>query len=573
MRLVSFTVEKYRSITNAKKIGLDKSTTLVGPNNEGKSNILLALVTGMNILTKGNRLSISNKSKSSSPQFIARHFYDWEVDFPINLQASSPNGKTVLLMEFEFTEEEIIEFKKIINSRINGTLPLIIEIDRNAIATVKVHKRGKGAATLSKKSKSIATFVANRLDIEHIPAVRTAEAAQKIVNALVARELYQLEENEQYIAAVKKIEELQKPVLSELSSSIKKTLKTFLPKIKDVTIEIDSEERYELLRHSCSILVNDGVPTLLKYKGDGVQSLAALGLMRHSSETRTHGKNLVIAIEEPESHLHPKAIHEIKEVLNELKEKHQIVLTTHNPLFVNRTSVKSNIIVNNKKAYPAKNIKDVRDILGVRASDNLRHAELVLVVEGEDDKISIEVLLKHYSNNLKNALEQGTLAIDFLGGGTNLAYKLGIIRESLCSYHCFLDYDKTGRESFKKAEAVGLITSADINYTICAGKNEAEFEDLLNKDIYEEYLKNQHRVMLTSSKFRSNKKWAERMKETFKQHGKDWDATTEKEVKMKIAEFVKHDPSCALNASCKSIIDSLIMNLEMRFDEINKSKS
>jgi len=571
MRLVSFTVERYRSITNAKKIGLDKLTTLVGPNNEGKSNILRALVTAMNILTKGNRSVLIQKSKSSSPQFLARRFYDWEVDYPINLQSSFPNGKTILLMEFEFTEEETTEFKNVINSRINGTLPLIIEIDRYSIAKVNVHKRGKGATALSKKSKNIASFVASKLDIEHIPAVRTAEAAQKIVNTLVERELFQLEDNEQYLEAIKKIEELQRPVLLALSESIKSTLKTFLPRIKDVNIEISNEDRYEALRKSSSIIVNDGVPTLLKYKGDGVQSLAALGLMRHSSETGTRGKNLVIAVEEPESHLHPKAIHEIKEVLNELKEKHQVVLTTHNPLFVNRANIKSNIIVNNKKAYPAKSIKDIRDILGVRASDNLRHAELVLVVEGEDDKISIAALLKHYSNNLRTALEQGTLAIDFLGGGTNLAYKLGLIRESLCTYHCFLDFDKTGKESFKKAEAVGLITAADINYTMCEGKPESEFEDLLDKNIYEEYLKNHYRVVLSSSKFRSNKKWSERMKETFKQLGKNWD-DFEKEIKLKIAEFINNEPEKALNKNSISIIDGLIMNLEMRLEEINKTK-
>ncbi|MEO8399792.1 MAG: AAA family ATPase, partial [Ignavibacteriaceae bacterium] len=483
-----------------------------------------------------------------------------------------PTGKTVLLLEFEFNEDEINSFRKEIKSRINGTLPLIIEIDRNRVATVKVHKKGKGATSLSKKSRQISLFISNRLDFEHIPAVRTADAAQQIVDALVERELFLLEDDENYLQAIKKIEDLQKPVLLELSESIKKTLKLFLPKIKNVKIEVNSEERYEALRQTCSIFVDDGVPTLLKYKGDGVQSLAALGLMRHSSVTKERGKNLVIAIEEPESHLHPKAIHEVKEVLNELKKNHQIVLTTHNPLFIDRSSIKSNIIVNNKKAYPARTIKEIREILGVRASDNLRHAELVLVVEGEDDKVSAEALLKFYSPKLKNAIEQGTLAIDYLGGGTNLAYKLGIIRESLCSYHCFLDYDKTGRESFKKAEDAGLITSADVNYTICDGKTDSELEDLLNKSLYEELLNNKYRIVLTSSKFRSNKKWSERMRDTFKQHGKDWDDKTEKEIKMKIADLVASNPSVAINENSKSIIEGLILNLEMRFEEINNSK-
>ncbi|MGH8336206.1 MAG: AAA family ATPase, partial [Gammaproteobacteria bacterium] len=53
--------------------------------------------------------------------------------------------------------------------------------------------------------------------------------------------------------------------------------------------------------------------------------------MRHASETSAGGRNLVIAIEEPESHLHPRAIHEFKEVILELAQKHQVLLTSHNP--------------------------------------------------------------------------------------------------------------------------------------------------------------------------------------------------------------------------------------------------
>jgi AAA15 family ATPase/GTPase len=43
MKLKSFTVERYRSITKAKKIRLGRVTVLVGPNNEGKSNLLRSL--------------------------------------------------------------------------------------------------------------------------------------------------------------------------------------------------------------------------------------------------------------------------------------------------------------------------------------------------------------------------------------------------------------------------------------------------------------------------------------------------------------------------------------------------
>lgn len=50
MRLVGFSVKSYRSIVNTERIQLSNKTVIVGPNNEGKSNLLRALILGMNTL-------------------------------------------------------------------------------------------------------------------------------------------------------------------------------------------------------------------------------------------------------------------------------------------------------------------------------------------------------------------------------------------------------------------------------------------------------------------------------------------------------------------------------------------
>lgn len=47
MKLISFSITNYRSITTAHKIEISNLTVLVGKNNEGKSNILNALNTAM----------------------------------------------------------------------------------------------------------------------------------------------------------------------------------------------------------------------------------------------------------------------------------------------------------------------------------------------------------------------------------------------------------------------------------------------------------------------------------------------------------------------------------------------
>ena len=198
MRLISFSVEKYRSITKAHKIHVGNKTILIGPNNEGKSNILRALAAAMHILTRSVARPIGRRLVSPRSKFIAsRRFYNWSQDFPLHLQEKNPQGKTSVILEFQLTDDELAEFRSKMKSNLNGTLPLKLSIGQRSLE-VRVAKRGSGAATLSKKSNSIARFVVSKLDFEHIPAVRTATSAQTVVDSLVERELWQLEEDVAY---------------------------------------------------------------------------------------------------------------------------------------------------------------------------------------------------------------------------------------------------------------------------------------------------------------------------------------------------------------------------------------
>ena len=72
--------------------------------------------------------------------------------------------------------------------------------------------------------------------------------------------------------------------------------------------------------------------------------------------------------------------------------------------------------MNNGTARIAKSIAEIRSVLGVLPSDNLRNARYILVVEGEDDKISLQKILPLCSNKIKNALNTNQLIIKPLGG-------------------------------------------------------------------------------------------------------------------------------------------------------------
>jgi energy-coupling factor transporter ATP-binding protein EcfA2 len=567
MLLISFSVRNYRSITTAHKLRIDKSTVLIGPNNEGKSNILQALVTAMKALSEPMVMhSIGQKMLKLHLRFL-HEIYDWNRDFPVHLQAQQPEGESVFNLEFALTPEEIEEFWKEVGSRLNGTLPIQLTLGKDT-ATFKVTKRGPGASTLSQKALPIAQFIEKRLDVEYIRAVRTAEDAQRVVEEMVARELKPLEQNPLFQDAMNKVGELQKPILEQISNSIKETLSVFVPAVKSVSVRISKEERYRALRRSCEIIVNDGTPTKLQYKGDGVKSLAALSLMRHSAESGARGKNLMVAIEEPESHLHPQAIHQLRVVLQELSEKQQVVITTHCPLLVDRRNVRNNIIVRNNTAAQAKYIHEIREVLGVRASDNLQHAEIVLLVEGEDDRVALQGLLKHASQSLAEAFADGTIVIDSLLGAGKLSYKIGLIRNAVCLHHCFLDADEAGKRAVNQATKDGLLSPDEFHLSTCNGMSESEIEDMYDPNPYRKAIESRYGISFDSPKFKNDKKWSDRMRDVFKQQGKLWNETVGKQVKEEIAGIVAANPGQSLLQQKRGAFDALVTALEQKLKEL-----
>ncbi len=574
MKLVGITVKNFRSITKAHKLQLGTTTVLIGRNNEGKSNILRALVVSLNVLRRGRGVALPPKGTGGDrraflvPAYERHHLYNWEADYPIALQKAEPEGCSEMILEFYLDPGELKSFKKMVGSSLNGNLPIRITIGREQLA-VSVAKQGRGGKGLTRKAAEIAEFIRGRLDFQYIPAVRTAQRAHEVVDTMLSAALESVENDTKYKAALKSIAEVQKPVLDNISQSIKGTLVQFLPAIKDVKVRIASEERIRALRTSSEIVIDDGTPTPLKHKGDGVQSLAAIALMRHAAAVQSSAKYTVIALEEPESHLHPNAIHELRAVLQELAKNQQIVITTHCPLFVDRTQISANIIVDRNKARSAKNIAEIRDLLGVRAADNLRHAELVLIVEGAEDVTALGALLPASSAAIAEALKQGTLVITPLDGAGNLSYKASLLRDSLCEYHCYLDNDEAGLKSTDDARDDGLLTDAEYNFTICNGMPKAEIEDIYDVSVYQAKVEQAYNVTLGVSMFHTNKKWSERLRDTFQGQGKQWNDRVKGDVKTLVANAVAAAPTTALNQHKRGSFDGLVNALEQRLKALH----
>ncbi len=572
MKLTYFSIRDYRSIAKAELENLGTSSILIGPNNEGKSNVLQALNACLTLLSSVQPV----KSGDSLSLRYERESYDWSVDFPIKKQAIDQTGSSVFQLHFELSESEREAFETETGSTLNEVLPIELRFSSGAYASFKVQKPGKGGKALSKKAERICKFVSATLDFAYIPAVRTAEASLDVVNALVRRELRQLEKNPKYAELQKGLEDLQKPILEGLAKQLKQNLTNFLgTNLKDVTLTISGRYRHLGLGTTCKITIDDGTPTLLERKGDGVQSLVAISLMTETLQSKKSDKDIILLIEEPESHLHPKAIHQLREVLDTLRQDNQLIVTTHCPLLVNRANVSANLIVTQNQAAPAKSLAELRDVLGVRTSDNLQHAALVLVVEGPDDEIALRGLFSHYSEKLKEALSKGSLAFHVLGGASKLPYALSLLQSFVCNYFCFLDDDDEGRKAYIEANKALLASPANTTFSRCQGLPEAEFEDLLSESIYLEYFSSKYAVDVRYAPFDLKAKWSKRIRHGLKKSGKPsstpevWSEKDEYEDKRAIAMLVAKTPGTAIHPAKADVMRNLTSTIEDRLQALS----
>ena len=566
MKLIEFSVTNYRSITTANKIRIHDYTVLVGKNNEGKSNLLTALNVAM-LAVRNNGLLTTKK-----PFWYKynNRIYDWDRDFPVQFQNRKRGLESIFQLKFKLDEDELVAFKKETGIRGNEDIPIIIKIGRDNVPKILVPK--KGTSSYNQKSSLVTKFVSSRLYFNYIQAVRTEKMALDTLNNVIFTELKKLDKNQEYILAVDKIYSLRQKILDDISSQLLEPMQVFLPTLKDIKIEQPEQKYLGLLPdyEQMDIILDDGVLTSIDHKGDGIKSLVAIAILkeRNSSE----GASL-IAIEEPESHLHSGAIHNLSKVIHSIADNNQVIISTHNPLFVQQNYISSNIIINEGTARPAKNISEIRNILGVLPSDNLKDCCNVLVVEGEEDKSSLIKIFPYYSENIKKALENNYLEIKSLGGASNLLHDLYDLKHCMCNYIVLLDNDKAGNEAADKAKRKGLLNEEQLRQTICNGMKESEFEDCINPDIYVEYLENKYSISIKNNKsFKGNLKWSDRLKNVFLSQGIKWNDDLEFKIKNEIVDLIplSGDIDKILIPQKSGFIKGLVIAIEnMLENEIN----
>lgn len=558
MKLISFSVKNYRSIRNAYQIDLSNYSVIVGPNNEGKSNILRALAFSFNVLLD-RRLARSRSFPYGHLRSNEDLSYCWERDYPMMLQTKSPKGRSEFTLVFDLSSDERKLFAKQFEVNLSKQLKIRTTLG-NRFSSCNIVVGGPAKQKLEKQKDEVLSFITDRISLQYIPAIRTTDIAVEHVKSLLAEELAALERDKEFRQHLKKIEEYQRPIIEKIASSLNDTISEFIPDVKGV--QINYRESYaRRLGMRCEIMVDDGTETSLNTKGDGIISLTAIALLRYINSKSSSDKRIILLLEEPESHLHPKAIHSLKKVLKEISDDNQIVISTHSPIMIDRSKYSNNILIKSGSATKVQSIKEIRDSLGIVVSDNLVSAEIMVLVEGECDQIIIETWLKGKSAIIANAIKDGRLAFDNLGGASNLSYKAGLYKTLLCDVVAYMDDDKSGREAIDRAVKNNILEHDSCFLSICEGHPESEIEHLIRYDTYFSLIKEKYGVELNTPSFRNNGLWSTRIKKVFQTDGK-WLAKLESEIKDLVAQEVKKVGNLSLCDYHKGSIDAMIRHIE-----------
>lgn len=493
MRLKHISIKNYRSIKQKTDIALSDFTSLIGPNNEGKTNILRALTIAFAVIHnwKNNREISNNLELSKATKFLKNlqmdsasglvSDYIYARDYPKHGKGKQP---TEIELRFTLTEEELADFRRLTGLRNNDELPLVIRISKQKLS-LSVKKQGPSSENYNKKIRDVAEFIDERIGFMSVPAIRDANQMLNVAQEFAQAHLSEsLSEDNRYRTLIEEIAEIEGKYLHALSENITNQIQGYAANISSVRL-IPARKRntVPLIER---LEITDDVVTSSTEKGEGLQSLIAIGLIQEATRHLGNHKAYILAIDEPEAHLHPDAVRIIGNTLRELAQKQQVIVATHSSILVGQTQSHTNVLIQNSKADTHPTLEKIRSCLGIALSDSLTSAPICILVEGATDRAVYKKLLCDTSPKIRHAFEQSLITIRSTNGTKHLQLNINIQRQFLNKILILLDGDQAGRDSCKHLISSGIVDHNEIRHIPALGRPnnaEVELEDIFNPDL------------------------------------------------------------------------------------------
>lgn len=456
MNIKTITLENYRGVNKKQEIQLSNFSSIVGKNDSGKSIILNAIATFLDI--KNYTVVDFDFYDSSKPIFLECKFED---DNLVELLESNIKGKikkedglkefindiilddtliiqkTILQSGKKFQEENIL-----MNDFDNKDFSMLYsknDDELNQILdkyNIPLPIKGKGRNSKLEKIKYIKKFCFEN-DIPR--TIRPISDEYNVISILPAVELFVSD------YGLKADTSFKTTSVSEIVDYFERETVDDTKKLNLVAKEIQNEMKIEaedirryMLEYTSSLqkieitpnivwkdaiksvdvkfqLSGDSKPIPMTHKGSGYRRLFMVARFRYLAEKKK-GSNIIYLLEEPETFLHPSAQEDLLDSFKNLCEDNQIIVTTHSPVVVGSTNYKAVVlskkdgqIIYENATYGNKNefVTQIVDELGIKPAYNLRDEyEKIIFVEGKYDRkfyniICAKVLNTDFLNNEK----------------------------------------------------------------------------------------------------------------------------------------------------------------------------
>ena len=408
MRIKKVRIKNYRSIKSEVVVDFNEYTTILGPNNSGKTNFLKAIYLFFEA-GKNNTYSIKD-------------------DLPFGLTGA----QTSITVSFEKNREldfhllkkydEITDLLEEGKSKNSTSLTLYLSFSLNGKPNYRFFTNEKIIPERREDHKRlheelITDFLEN-FSCKYIPSEKSADRLY---------EEFFVPHLQLYVGNLLKDQEKKvSAALTTVSENIIEVLlKAGLPNIR---CEFDLPDKsFRTALSKFDFFIDDGEKTQFARKGSGIQAATTLACFKWISESELkNNKNVIWLIEEPESYLHPALTDSCKKILFDLSSLSDVFATTHAIGFIplnhekvlqTNHSKENGTNFSNFKSY-AEATRSIRAALGIRFSDYYSLTEFNVFVEGKTDKMIIEHLLTIIKpKGISNKFEflRNASVIDFTG--------------------------------------------------------------------------------------------------------------------------------------------------------------
>lgn len=458
MELVKIKLKNFRAYENI-EINLSQGLQMfVGKNDIGKSTIFEALDVFFNDKDAGVKISIDDlnanaKRKSDSIVAITCQFSIEETDkfyvetVPVNLYEEyllNNEGHLEVIKEWDFSAGMSPKFVTYLNCFIPNTIPAEILTAKQTELKKKVKELGIESDVNQTENSSMRKGIYKALAPKN-PTFETVKVATK--NMLAEKDIFENISKsfpDYYLFKADRKnstadEEIQNPMsiavkrafetdeiktkILEIENKIKENLNQVnnetIDKLQELNIEYGSELVAKISTNWASAVKNDildGNEIPINKRGSGVRRLLLLSYLMVEAEKKTSEKykrNIIFAIEEPETALHPymqkkfisqliklsKANRyeygdEIPTNLDELN-KYQIFITTHLPNFISYAQTEQIIYLYKNEfgfvdRYQEENLVEfIQQEMGKIPIIDYKY---IIFVEGENDVFALKNL-------------------------------------------------------------------------------------------------------------------------------------------------------------------------------------